>query len=159
MIDTAIYYSGYVAFIAGGGVIVAALLALSGLLVGQASVDLFRKGLMFIRLCNWYYWNERMAREGLISMQTFYREQVAIHKPKTLDDFNAIDMAARAQEQAECVAECKQGGAPAMQRRTTAADPVEAELLTKALFRESDGAPMNKAARDLLKHWGEHHAG
>lgn len=109
MIDTAIYYAGYAAFIAGGGVIVAALLALSGLLVGQASVYLFRKGLMFIRLRNWYYWNERMSREGLITMQTFYREQVAIHKPKTLHDFEAMDRAAADHERAELAAKAPAG--------------------------------------------------
>lgn len=34
-------------------------------------------------------------------------------------------------------------------------DPVEDALLPKAKWRESDGEPMNKAARDLMKHWGE----
>jgi hypothetical protein len=84
--------------IAGAGVSVAGLLALVGLLVMRASTYLFQRGLMFIRLSNWFYWNERMMREGLISMQNFYREQVAIHKPKTLKDFDALDMAAREKE-------------------------------------------------------------
>lgn len=109
MSDTAIYAIGAAVSIAAGCALAAGLVMVAAVLVKQACVYLLRYGLTFIRLCNWYYWNERMTREGLITMQTFYREQVALRKPKTLDDFDALDTAARNKEQEERATAHKEG--------------------------------------------------
>lgn len=36
-------------------------------------------------------------------------------------------------------------------------DQVEANMLNRARWRESDGHPLNRAALDLMKLWGEQH--
>lgn len=94
MTETMIYWLGSAAAIAGGLAVVGALFLIVGWLVIQAAAYMLRNGLHVIRLSNWMYWNNRMHKEGLICMQKFYREQVAIHKPKSLEEFQTIDRAA-----------------------------------------------------------------
>ncbi|MBO9679517.1 MAG: hypothetical protein J7556_14845 [Acidovorax sp.] len=99
--DAALYWLGAAVAFAGALAALAALFGIIGRLLLMAGTYMLRRGLQVIRLSNWYYWNERMSREGLISMQTFYREQAAIHRPKTLQDFERLDESARAHGQQE----------------------------------------------------------
>ena len=91
--DATLYWLGAAVALAGALAALAALFWLIGSVLLVAGTYMLRRGLQVIRLSNWYYWNERMSREGLISMQTFYREQAAIHRPKTLEDFERLDAA------------------------------------------------------------------
>ena len=101
MTATVFYWLGAAISITGGLAVLAVLFWLVGGLLLLAAPRMLRIGLYVIRLQNWRYWNARMEKEGLIVMPTFYREQVAKRKPRTMKDFNDLDRAADAHEQAQ----------------------------------------------------------
>jgi hypothetical protein len=99
MSNEILYWMGVAVAFCGGLIVLGALFLLAGWFAALAAAYMLRKGLHIIRLSNWRYWNERMHKEGLICMQKFYIEQVAIHKPKSLEDFSNLDQAATRHEQ------------------------------------------------------------
>lgn len=99
MTDAMFYWLGSAVALFGGLIVAALLVAFAGWLLLRAAVYMLANGLHVIRLQNWRYWNDRMQKEGLIVMQKFYQEQVKIHKPKSLQDFDELDRAATKNEQ------------------------------------------------------------
>lgn len=94
MSATMFYWLGSALALASGLAVVGLAFFGAGWLLLQAAAYMLRNGLHIIRLSNWRYWNDRMQKEGLICMNEFYREQVRVHKPKSLEDFHALDQAA-----------------------------------------------------------------
>lgn len=109
MDNTILYWLGSAVALTGGMLLTAAILLAAGWVMLQAAVYMLRNGLHIIRLSNWRYWNDRMQKEGLIVMQQFYREQVAIHRPKSLQEFDAVDRSATAHEQEQRAKEVPNG--------------------------------------------------
>ena len=57
----------------------------------HCSKEITKHTLRSVRLITINYWNTKMEKEGLIACSNFYKEQVRIHKPTTIQEFSKLD--------------------------------------------------------------------
>lgn len=98
MPDTAMYWLGTAVATVCSIALVAAAAVLALWALFYASNRLLTEGLRTIRIANWRYWNDRMLREGLISMPRFYSALVAERQPKTVPEWQSVDREAELKE-------------------------------------------------------------
>ena len=87
-----IWWTGAVVIMA---LLAAATLALS-LAIKQITVESWHSTLRSVQLSTARYWVDRMEREGLTVCRKEYRRMVAKRKPKTADEYNAVEYEANA---------------------------------------------------------------
>lgn len=72
----------------------AVLSVIGALVIHNAATNITRNTLRVVRLSTARYWVKRMEVEGLTVCTKEYRRLVAERNPKTIEDFEAAEMAA-----------------------------------------------------------------